>query len=116
NRVLLLVNGIGLRTAERYLEEIGRCADLESIIRDVISRHAEGGQAPGLDRLRRMLSEGQAALCAGERCHVVIDYYEPILREKFDLDWQLRKNDLDALEQISGRYESLRDLLVDLAI
>jgi DNA helicase-2/ATP-dependent DNA helicase PcrA len=114
--VLLLVSGIGPKTAERLLSEIGTCADLDSMCRDVLSGHSEGGQAQGLGRLQKMLSQGQAALSAGEKCHGVIDYYEPILREKFDLDWQLRKNDLDALEQISGRYESLRDLLVDLAI
>ena len=116
NRVLLLVSGIGPKTAEKLLGEIARSADLDSICRDVLSRHGEGGYADGLDRLRKVLSRGQAALSAGEKCHGVIDYYEPILKEKFDPDWQLRKNDLDALEQISGRYESLRDLLVDLAI
>jgi DNA helicase-2/ATP-dependent DNA helicase PcrA len=116
NRVLLLVSGIGPKTAEKLLNEIGTCPDLDSMCRDVLSGHGEGGQAQGLGRLQKMLSQGQAALSAGEKCHGVIDYYEPILREKFDLDWQLRKNDLDALEQISGRYESLRDLLVDLAI
>jgi DNA helicase-2/ATP-dependent DNA helicase PcrA len=38
------------------------------------------------------------------------------LREKFDIDWYLRKNDLEALTQVAGRYASLKDLLVDLAI
>jgi DNA helicase-2/ATP-dependent DNA helicase PcrA len=62
------------------------------------------------------MTTGLGVKAGGERCDAVIAYYEPILREKFDLDWYLRKNDLEALGQIAGRYESLRELLADLAI
>jgi DNA helicase-2/ATP-dependent DNA helicase PcrA len=117
SRVLLLVNGIGPRTAERLLAEICACEDMDSVLRDVFVKHVRpGAYSQGFERLGSLLSRGQRATSPGERCLAVIEYYEPILREKFDLDWHLRKNDLDALEQISERYESLRDLLVDLAI
>jgi DNA helicase-2/ATP-dependent DNA helicase PcrA len=90
---------------------------MDSVLREVFAnRDLPGAYSHGFERLGKLLSRGQRATSPGQRCLAVVEYYEPILREKFDLDWHLRKNDLDALEQISGRYESLRDLLVDLAI
>src|SRR5208337_3900830 len=44
-RVLLLVPGVGPRTAEKLLEEIGACPTLDAIIGSVIERHARGGGA-----------------------------------------------------------------------
>jgi DNA helicase-2/ATP-dependent DNA helicase PcrA len=117
NRVLLLVNGVGPKTAEKLLEEIAPCTTLESILHDVIEKHAQGhSYSEGLSRLANFITKAQGTTSAGERCQTVVDYYDPILREKFDIDWYLRKNDLEALTQVAGRYTSLRDLLVDLAI
>ena len=117
NRVFLLVTGIGPRTAEKLIEEISSCSTLESIVRDVLGRHMQGrSYSEGLRRLGDLLTRGEGAGSPGERCGAVIEYYGPILREKFDIDWHLRKNDLEAIGQISERYESLRDLLTDLAI
>lgn len=116
SRVLLLIPGIGPKTAERMLEEMASSETLESIVRNVVDRYAgsAGKPAHGLARLARLFASAEAA--PEEICRRVIDYYDPIMREKFDLDWNLRKNDLDALAQISGRYGSVRDFLVDLAI
>jgi DNA helicase-2/ATP-dependent DNA helicase PcrA len=117
-RVLLLVPGLGPKTAEILLGEIAGCSTLDSIIGNVIERHvrAGGGCAERLAGLGKLLSSGQRASSPGEKCQAVLDYYEPVLREKFDLDWHLRKNDLEAVAQISERYDSIRDLLVDLAM
>ncbi len=116
SRVLLLIPGIGPKTAERMLEEMASCETLESIVRNVVDRYAGSAGKPshGLAGLARLFAGAEAA--PEEICRQVIDYYDPIMREKFDLDWNLRKNDLDALAQISGRYGSVRDFLVDLAI
>lgn len=117
NRVLLLIAGIGPRIAERLLEGIAHSSDLESISTQVLDGYPKGGGAEGLARLGRLIAGRQGStMRPAEVCQAVVDYYEPILREKFDLDWHLRKNDLEAVVQISGRYESIRDLLVDLAI
>jgi DNA helicase II / ATP-dependent DNA helicase PcrA len=118
NRVLLLVDGIGPKTAERLLREIAACPTLDSILTGVFDKHLQerSGYSDGLARLRKLMAAAESSTDSGERCQAVLDYYDPLLREKFDLDWHLRKNDLEALGQISGRYESLRDLLTDLAI
>jgi DNA helicase-2/ATP-dependent DNA helicase PcrA len=117
-RVLLLVPGVGPKTAERLLGEIARCPALDFIIGNVVEKHARAGgaYAERLYGLGKLLSLAQRTASPGEKCRAVIDYYEPVMREKFDLDWRLRKNDLEAVAQISERYSSIRELLVDLAI
>lgn len=117
NRVLMLIGGIGPRTVEKLLHEIALCGTLDAILKDVIDRHAKDrGHGQGLARLGEVIAKGQGADHPGERCRAVIDYYEPMLKRKFEDDWHLRKNDLDAIAQMAARYGSLRDLLVDLAI
>ena len=117
SRVLLLITGIGPRTAEKLVGEISSCLTMQSIIGDVIEKQIKGrAYSEGMARLKTLLERGQAEKSAGGRCAAVLDYYEPVLREKFDLDWRLRKNDLDALGQISERYDSLETFLADLAI
>lgn len=114
SRVLLLVPGVGPRTAERMIEEIVVCNDLGSIKHRVIDKYARSGAHKDLTRLSGLFEA--ACVKPGDICLKVIRYYEPILREKFDLDHNLRKNDLDALAQISAGYETVRDFLADLAI
>ena len=46
---------------------------------------------------------------------IILNYYTHILEDKFD-DWHIRANDLETLRQISMRYDSLDDLLIDFAI
>jgi DNA helicase-2/ATP-dependent DNA helicase PcrA len=117
NRVLMLVAGVGPKTVEKLLAEIGSCTTLDTIQREVIDKHAqERAHGEGMRRLSGLIARGQGTVDPGERCQAVIDYYEPILKKRFEGDWHLRKNDLDAVRQVAARYGSIRDLLVDLAI
>jgi DNA helicase-2/ATP-dependent DNA helicase PcrA len=113
SRVLLLVDGIGPRTAERLLDEIAALEDLDAMLGCMSEKQ---GCPEGLRRLAALMGAAAKTTRPGEQCRAIVEYYAPLLRERFDLDWQLRKNDLDALAQIAERYESLRDILVDLAI
>jgi DNA helicase-2/ATP-dependent DNA helicase PcrA len=54
-------------------------------------------------------------LQVGDKFDITLDYYNPILEDKFD-DWHLRANDLETLRQISMKYDSLEELLSDFAI
>lgn len=116
SRVLLLIEGIGIRTAEKLLDEIRSGTD-EASIRRVLARHGSGRPySRGIGRLSGLIAGPQDESTPSRLCEAVVAYYEPILREKFDLDWNLRKNDLEALVQLAGRYDALRDFLVDLAL
>ncbi|MBM3709600.1 MAG: ATP-dependent helicase [Actinobacteria bacterium] len=50
-----------------------------------------------------------------EKLRLVIDYYKPLLKEKYD-DYNRRLDDLTSLEIISQRYNNLADFLFDLTL
>ncbi|MCL5022407.1 MAG: ATP-dependent helicase [Nitrospirae bacterium] len=117
SRVLTLIEGIGPRTSGHLTEEILRCVSFSEILEGVFRRYARGHRySEGLERLGALLRavHGQA-LNTGEQFGVVLDYYVPLLKDRFD-DWHLRLNDLETLRQVSMRYPSLEDLLEDFAV
>jgi DNA helicase-2/ATP-dependent DNA helicase PcrA len=117
NRVLMLLEKIGPKTAGRLTDVFTAHQSLGEILANAF---------PGYER-GRVFSEGLLILSAalkavddekldvGEKFGVAVDYYLPLLRQKYD-DWHLRVNDLEALRQIAGRYASLDELLADFAI
>ncbi len=117
NRVLMLLEKIGPKTAGRLTDEFISLPSLGEILKKALPEYEEG----------RAFSEGLVILSAalgaldskklnvGEKFGVAVDYYLPILRQKYD-DWHLRVNDLETLRQVAGRYPSLDDLLADFAI
>jgi len=118
NRVLMLVEGIGLKTCERILEEIMVYANSDDVIAKVFQTYVakRDRYAEGLAKLKDALKLGHNKdLNVGEQFEIVLKYYKPILQDKFD-DWHLRLNDLETLRQIAMRYESLEQLLADFAI
>ena len=80
SRVLMLIAGIGPKTAEKLVAEISACLTLESIITDVIEKQIKGrSYSEGMARLKKLLAKGQGVLTAGGKCGAVFDYYDPIL-------------------------------------
>ncbi|MBM3707459.1 MAG: ATP-dependent helicase [Actinobacteria bacterium] len=59
--------------------------------------------------------ENSATLDFSEKLRLVIDYYKPLLKEKYD-DYNRRLDDLTSLEIISRRYNNLADFLFDLTL
>lgn len=116
SRVLLLIEGIGIKTAERLLGAFLSAGNMASILQVVDAHIAGRSYSKGLARLGGLMADIRSESTASRMCEAVVEYYEPIMREKFDLDWNLRKNDLQALVHLAGRYDDLRDFLVDLAL
>ncbi len=50
-----------------------------------------------------------------EKVEEVLDYYEPIFRNRYD-DWNKRKKDLEMFQNITERYRNVSNLLTDLAL
>lgn len=117
NRALTLIDGIGPKNADRLTEEIVSSVSLKAAIQDVFARYEEGSRfASGLKRLAAFLKNVTTFdLGPGALYGIVLDYYAPMMKDKFD-DWHLRTNDLEALRQISAKYDSLEDLLADFSI
>ncbi len=119
HRALMLMEGIGPKTADRMAGEIMSKGTLAEISDEVLASW-ERGKAEKFSRpvrrLRRFLKDASACkLNPAAMYGAAFDYYLPVFREKFD-DWHVRINDLEAMRQISERYEILADLLADFAI
>ncbi|HXX53447.1 MAG TPA: ATP-dependent helicase, partial [Thermodesulfovibrionales bacterium] len=117
NRVLMLIGGIGPKTATRISEEVISAPLFPDILENIFPRLAlNHAYAEGIGKLALALKAAcSGALNVGERFEVILEYYRPLLKDIYD-DWHLRLNDLEALRQIAMRYGSLADLLEDFAV
>jgi DNA helicase II / ATP-dependent DNA helicase PcrA len=120
NRILLLIEGIGPRTAEKIIDDI--------TTRRVTT--ASAGTDPSLpavwqdyqaypDRVRTLFDILHDCLPdrlpPAEKVQRLLTYYQPIFTRRYD-DASKRRKDLDMFEQITERYRSLSTLLADLAL
>jgi DNA helicase II / ATP-dependent DNA helicase PcrA len=117
NRILMLIAGIGPKIGGRILKEIVACSSPQDIFEKVFYKYQKGySYSEGLARLETALrTVSDETLQVGDKFDITLDYYNPILEDKFD-DWHLRANDLETLRQISMKYDSLEELLSDFAI
>ncbi|MBI5207772.1 MAG: ATP-dependent helicase, partial [Candidatus Firestonebacteria bacterium] len=117
NRVLLLIERIGHKTAEQIIQKIKKAVSYKEIIENVLGEYKKGYKySEGLNNLASLLRiVTDDSLSTAERFINVVDYYSPIMENIFD-DWALRFNDLDTIRQISGKYDSLEKFLHELTI
>ncbi|MFH0989153.1 MAG: ATP-dependent helicase [bacterium] len=121
NRILLLVDGVGPRTAEKIILDIQN--------RRIQSPGGNRGNPPStkfwiqfqgysehVQKLFSVLHDvASSTVPPAEKTYQVLSYYEPILRARYD-DHQKRKKDLEMFQNISERYKDLGTLLTDLAL
>mgnify|MGYP000477534348 CR=1 FL=1 len=111
HRVLMLIDGIGPRTAERMISEILRTGEWRPALAAMRENPRSG---PGISRLYAALERATAPnVTFPEVVSTLIDYYLPILRDKYD-DYQRRAGDIDSLRQIARSYRSVETFLLDL--
>lgn len=116
-RALMLLEGIGPRTSQHICEEILACGSFSEITDSVFQKYAKKHKySEGLTGLSSLIKAvHKEGLNVGEQFGLVLDYYIPLLKDRFD-DWHLRLNDLETLRQVSMRYPSLEELLEDFTI
>ncbi|MBN1526321.1 MAG: ATP-dependent helicase, partial [Candidatus Omnitrophica bacterium] len=117
HRILMLIDGIGPKTAERITEKLAVSgASFDKAIDEVLlngdKAHAYSGQLKKLGACLRATIDNVGM---AERYERILDHYLPLMKEKFD-DWHIRVNDFDSLRQIVATYTSLTDLLADFSI
>ena len=117
NRLLMLIERIGPKTAQVMTDEATACSSLGEILEKVFPKYsARYSYSEGLANLAKTLyAASDEELNAGEKFEIALDYYIPRMKNSYD-DWHLRMNDLDALRQVAMRYDSLEDLLDDFAV
>ena len=117
NRVLMLIEWIGPKTASRITDECMGHSSLKEMLTHVFPHYTKNQKySEKLDKLSELLKTiYEEKMHVGEKFEVTLTYYVPLLKEKYD-DWHVRLKDLETLRQISMRYGSLDELLEDFAI
>lgn len=120
NRILLLVDGVGPRTAEKVIEDIvSRRASVEQDATDTTlpAFWSQFNSYP--DKIRdlfgtlREISPGH--LVPADKIQQLLTYYEPLFKKRYD-DWNKRRKDLEMFQQIAERYRALGPFLSDLTL
>jgi DNA helicase II / ATP-dependent DNA helicase PcrA len=118
-RVLVLIEGIGNRKAERLIDEIVREAEPEKRLAEIVAMMQGRGQgaASGCSRLATMLAGLRTNHARpADQLAEVIEYYLPIMREAYTDDYPKRERDLEHFQNLAERYRSLEAMLADMAL
>ena len=110
-RILLLIEKVGPKTAQRIFEAT---LNEQSGYTGLLS--AKIGRIKGLERLKQLISTLDThPMSISEMGETIIDYYMPILKNRYD-DHPRRAKDLEHLAEIMVRYRSLDQFLTDMAL
>lgn len=120
NRILLLVDGVGPRTAEKVIEDIlARRANVRTggSSKDLPTFWADYNAYPEkvrelFDALKKVVPDH---LAPADKVEQLLEYYQPIFTRRYD-DYNKRRKDLEMFQQITERYRSVGSLLADLAL
>jgi len=121
NRILMLIEGVGPRTAEKVIDDI--------LKRKIAEPARQGESVPSTrfwmqfndysDNLQKLFSTlkdvAAPTISPAEKTYHILQYYEPLLRARYD-DHVKRKKDLDMFQNITERYKDIDSLLSDLAL
>jgi DNA helicase-2/ATP-dependent DNA helicase PcrA len=120
NRILLLVDGVGPRTAEKVIEDIlarranvrtgGSSKDLPTFWADYTAYPDKVREL--FDALKKVVPDHFAP---ADKVEQLLEYYQPIFTRRYD-DYNKRRKDLEMFQQITERYRSVGSLLADLAL
>jgi DNA helicase-2/ATP-dependent DNA helicase PcrA len=112
-RILLLMERVGPKTAQRIFDAIMAA---QAGFSGILCMQYKGKRPPGLAALQNLYAaidtHPDTVSAIGQK---IVDYYRPILRERFD-DYPKREKDLDHLLGIMERYDDLSSFLSDMAL
>ncbi len=113
NRILLLLEGVGPRTAEKIINFIKAHSDpLEALAKI----RAKPSFERSLSLLAEVLRELRHSSSVEEKLERLIAYYQPILERVYHDDYPKRERDLESLQALSHKYKDLAEFLTDLAL
>lgn len=121
NRILLLVDGVGPRTAEKIIDDILQRRipakpESDASIATATFWSEYNAYPNNVQKLFATLKEVAAPqIPPGEKSYHILKYYEPILKARYD-DYLKRKKDLEMFQNITERYQDIDQLLTDLVL
>jgi len=113
HRVLLLLEGVGPRTAEKIIAYLRQAPDPVEVLRRFPARPSF---ERGLTRLAETLLDLRRGSSVEERLARLIEYYQPLLERIYHDDYPKRERDLESLLTLAHKYGDLSEFLADLAL
>jgi len=117
HRILLLLDGLGPKTAAAVVQHVGDAATLDDVVERLARYPKQGAYTKELTRLAALLAEIAAdTLTVDERVERIVGFYVPMLRHRHAEDFPKREKDLEHFVTIAARYRSVDALLADMAL
>jgi len=113
-RMLMLLDGVGPKTAERLrdLLVVGAAQGFEAVDQILRNTVRSVSLRRSVKRLIDLMYSLEKSQRVDEKIRKVMHFYKPIMKEKFD-DFPQREEDLKAFAEIAGTYGALDLFLVD---
>lgn len=111
NRILLLLKGVGAATVNNVIPLIK--GQLNPDIK-LLPSNKVSSIVPMLNTLDK-LSHNVTTKKTADIVEEVINYYRPILKDKYD-DFSKREKDLEHLQYLAGQYSNLENFISDMAL
>jgi DNA helicase-2/ATP-dependent DNA helicase PcrA len=117
HRILLLLDGLGPKTAGDIFNHVAPAADLAAAVELLRTVPRRGAYTKDLARLADLLAEvGSDVVPVADKVAAVVGFYVPMMRHLHPEDYPKREKDLEHFLTISARYRSLSSLLSDMAL
>jgi DNA helicase II / ATP-dependent DNA helicase PcrA len=117
HRVLLLLDGVGPKSADDIYAHVAGTADLDQAAERLAAYPRRTSYSKELARLATVLREvAPDTLPPGEKVARIVGFYTPMLRHVHPEDFPKREKDLEHFVTIASRYRSLASLLADMAL
>ena len=113
-RILLLLEGIGPRTASDIIEKVlSEGGDFKALTHQDYEKKKFFSVLEQLSEALISVRDCQGDL--GAKVLIIDNYYRPILKAHYD-DFNKRLPDIDSFEAIADRYKGLEEFLVDMSL
>jgi DNA helicase-2/ATP-dependent DNA helicase PcrA len=113
NRILLLIDGVGPRTAEKVIDDILK--HRASLSSSSFWQEYQNYLSAVKELFQTLKSIFNEKYPPEEKVSRLVTYYHPLFKYKYD-DYPKRKKDLEMFEQIAARYKDVSTFLADLAL
>ncbi len=120
NRIFLLLEGVGPRTAEKLIVKIkGASQNLFTGTQDFLRIFSPFTKIKELEKLAKFLNtlyKEKSSLPLSTILKKILEFYEPIFNRVYYEDYTRREKDLETLLALGERYKTAEEFLADLII
>lgn len=113
HRVLLLLEGVGPRTAAQITDMIA--GGTMSIHNYDHAAHLFRGRDSVASLFEMLREAASPSVSVGDKAHIFAEFYRPILKRLYD-DFGKRWKDIEVFQTFAERYATLQDFLSDMAL